>query len=67
MEKSELLKEIEKLLSFDGNETDIDPAYLDYFTREELETILKRLMSRYENMVEENREWMRRFVSDKSG
>lgn len=66
MEKSELLQKIEELLSFDGNETKIDPAYLDYFTLEELESLLKKLLNRHENMVEENREWMQRFVSKKN-
>ncbi len=67
MEKSELLQKIEELLSFDGNEIEINPAYLEYFTHEELENLLKELRSRHENMVEENREWMKGFVSEKDG
>ncbi len=65
MEKIELLQKIEELLGFDGNEIEIDPAYLEYFTYEELENLLKELRSRHENMVEENREWMKGFVSEK--
>ncbi|BBG64950.1 hypothetical protein NNO_0248 [Hydrogenimonas sp.] len=64
MEKEEILEKIEKLLSFDGNDTAINPAYLKYFTLRELENILQELEKRYENMVEENLEWMRQFKSD---
>lgn len=61
MEKEELLKEIEKLLSFDGNKTYINPDYLNYFTVEELLSIKESLQKRYENMVEDNLEWLRKF------
>ncbi|WP_201352438.1 hypothetical protein [Hydrogenimonas urashimensis] len=60
-EKEDLLKEIEKLLSFDGNDTTINPDYLAYFTREELASIKKELERKYDNMVEENLEWMQQF------
>ena len=64
MEKERLLKEIEKLLSFDGNDTAINPDYLQYFTLEELQSIKKELQKRYENMVEENLEWLQRFKKE---
>ncbi len=64
MEKNELLQKIEELLSFDGNETTINPAYLNYFTLEELEKILQELEKKHENMVEENFEWMLQLKSD---
>ncbi len=63
MEKNKLLKKIEMLLSFDGNDISINPAYLDLFTVEELEKILKSLETKHKNMVEENLEWMRGFKS----
>ncbi len=62
MEKEELLKEIEKLLSFDGKEAPINPEYLRYFTTEELESILKGLQKKQQNMVEENFEWLLGFA-----
>ena len=64
MEKETLLKEIEKLLSFDGNETTINPDYLEYFSTEELDSIRKELEKKYENMVKENLEWLQRFKTD---
>lgn len=64
MEKEELLKEIERLLSFDGNETTINPDYLEYFSTEELESIRRGLETKYEKMVEDNLEWLRRFKTD---
>jgi hypothetical protein len=64
MEKEQLLEEIEKLLSFDGNNTTINPDYLAYFTCEELESIKKELERKYENMVEENFEWMQQFKKE---
>ncbi len=64
MEKERVLKEIEKLLSFDGNETPINPQYLRYFTIEELESIKTALQKRRQNMVEENFEWLLEFKKD---
>ncbi|WP_300364941.1 hypothetical protein [Hydrogenimonas sp.] len=64
MEKDELLKEIEKLLSFDGNPTTINPDYLAYFSIEELESIKKGLEEKYEKMVEENFEWLQQFKKE---
>ncbi|WP_457593369.1 hypothetical protein [Hydrogenimonas sp.] len=64
MEKEELLEAIEKLLSFDGNETSINPDYLEYFTIEELEAIKRKLEEKYETMVEENLEWMQQFKKE---
>jgi len=61
MEKRQLLEEIEKLLSFDGNDTEINPNYLEYFTIEELTSIKKELERKYANMVEDNLEWMQQF------
>jgi hypothetical protein len=61
LEKIHLLEEIEKLLSFDGNDTKINPNYLKYFTIEELTSIKKELERKYANMVEENLEWMQKF------
>jgi hypothetical protein len=60
-EKKELLKEIEKLLSFDGKDTSINPDYLAYFSVDELENIKKGLEKKHERMIEEHREWMRQF------
>ena len=61
MDKEEILKEIEKLLSFDGNETTINPNYLQYFSEEELLSIKTELERKYEKMVEENLEWTKSF------
>ena len=61
MEKRQLLEDIEKLLSFDGNATEINPNYLEYFTIEELTSIKKELERKYANMVEDNLEWMQQF------
>ena len=63
-EKSQLLEAIEKLLSFDGNATEINPDYLAYFTIEELQKIRNELENKIDNMVEENREWMMRFKKE---
>ena len=60
-QKRELLEDIEKLLSFDGSDTKINPNYLEYFTIEELTSIKKELERKYTNMVEENLEWMEQF------
>ncbi|WP_353661822.1 hypothetical protein [Hydrogenimonas sp. SS33] len=57
----QLLKQIESLLSFDGNETTINPDYLAYFSCKELESIKKELERKNEKMVEENLEWMQQF------
>ncbi len=64
MEKEELLKTIEKLLSFDGNETVINPDYLQYFTLDELEKIRDELQKRYETMVEKNLDWLKSFKKE---
>ncbi|WP_456485920.1 hypothetical protein [Hydrogenimonas sp.] len=64
MEKEKLLREIEKLLSFDGNDTTINPDYLEFFTMEELESIRRELERKYENMVKDNLEWMQRFKKE---
>ncbi|RUM44689.1 MAG: hypothetical protein DSY46_04930 [Hydrogenimonas sp.] len=61
MEKEELLKAIEELLSFDGNDTTINPNYLEYFTIEELQSIKEELERKHANMVEEHLEWMQQF------
>ncbi|WP_092912208.1 hypothetical protein [Hydrogenimonas thermophila] len=61
MEKRQLLEDIEKLLSFDGNDTEINPNYLKYFTIDELISIKKELEKKYANMVEDNLEWMQQF------
>ncbi|WOE69671.1 hypothetical protein RZR97_11245 [Hydrogenimonas thermophila] len=61
MEKRQLLEDIEKLLSFDGNDTEINPNYLEYFTIDELISIKKELEKKYANMVEDNLEWMQQF------
>ncbi len=63
-EKSQLLEAIEKLLSFDGNATEINPAYLAYFSLEALQKIRDELEKKIDNMVEENREWMMRFKKE---
>ncbi len=67
MEKERLRLEIQKLLSFDGDAVEINPDYLEYFTLEELEKMLEELRRRQEKMVEENRDWMRRFVRTEEG
>ena len=64
MEKEKLLKEIEKLLSFDGRETTINPDYLTYFSIEELESIREELEKKHEHMVEENLEWLQQFKKE---
>ena len=64
MEKEELLREIERLLSFDGKETTINPDYLEYFSMEELESIRRGLEGKYEKMVEENLNWLQKFKTD---
>jgi len=61
MEKRQLLEDIEKLLSFDGNDTEINQNYLEYFTIEELTSIKKELERKYTHMVEDNLEWMQQF------
>ncbi|WP_457597268.1 hypothetical protein [Hydrogenimonas sp.] len=61
MDKEELLRQIEELLAFDGNETTINPDYLAYFTPEELESIKKGLEEKQEKMVEEHIEWLKGF------
>jgi hypothetical protein len=63
-EKEALLHEIEKLLSFDGRDTAINPDYLAYFTLEELTNIKKELEERHERMVENHLEWMQRFKTN---
>ena len=63
-EKETLLREIERLLSFDGSPTEINPDYLAYFTIEELTRIRDDLQNKIDRMVEENREWMRRFKKE---
>ncbi len=63
-EKSQLLEAIEKLLSFDGNATEINPDYLAYFSLEELRKIRDELEKKIDNMVKENREWMMRFKKE---
>jgi len=60
-QKRQLLEEIEKLLSFDGNDAEINPNYLEYFTIDELISIKKELERKYANMVEDNLEWMQQF------
>ena len=64
MEKRQLLEDIEKLLSFDGNDTEINPNYLEYFTIDELTSIKKELERKYANMVEDNLEWMLKFKKE---
>ncbi|NPA29911.1 MAG: hypothetical protein GXO33_07000 [Epsilonproteobacteria bacterium] len=63
MDKETLLQEIEQLLSFDGNAIAIHPDYLHYFTVEQLENIKNELTRKQTDMVEEHREWMKRFAS----
>ena len=64
MGKRQLLEDIEKLLSFDGNDTEINPNYLEYFTIDELTSIKKELERKYANMVEDNLEWMLKFKKE---
>ena len=63
-EKETLLREIEKLLSFDGHDIAIHPDYLAYFTLEELRDIEKRLRETQERMIENHRAWLLNLVEN---
>ena len=64
MEKEELLRQIETLLSFDGDAVTVNPDYLAYFSVEELEAIVRKLQRRQSEMVDRHREWMLGFRKD---
>ena len=61
MEKQRLLKIIETLLSDGDNPTEINPAYLQYFEINELESIVKNLEYKKETLSDEDIEWLEQF------
>lgn len=50
--KDQLIEEIKYLITVDGSKTEINPAYLEYFTIEELEEIKIELQVKKENKNE---------------
>ena len=64
-EKTALLREIERLLSFDGKEVVVNPDYLAYLDLETLKGILDELRRRQEKMVERHKTWAQGFIKER--
>ncbi|PIF03710.1 MAG: hypothetical protein CSA86_04980 [Arcobacter sp.] len=56
--KTELVEEIQHLISVDGTNTQINPNYLEYFTIEELLEIKEDLLFKKANTVETTKEYI---------
>ena len=56
--KTELIEEIQHLISVDGTEIQINPNYLEYFTDEELFEIKEDLICKKMNVVETTKEYV---------
>ena len=56
--KVELIDEIKHLISVDGTETQINPNYLEYFTREELIEMKEDLLFKKVNLIETTKEYV---------
>ena len=59
--KTELLQEIEEILSKYDGEMEISPYVLEYLDESELEKIKQNLLKKQENVIENNREWLEQF------
>jgi len=59
--KTELLQEIEEILSKYDGEMEISPYVLEYLDESELEKIKQNLLKKQENVIENNSEWLEQF------
>ncbi|HHO42108.1 MAG TPA: hypothetical protein ENN12_02005 [Epsilonproteobacteria bacterium] len=60
-EKQEILKEIERLLSYGDKSFSIDPNLLQYLKIEDLESIKRSLLAKVGVLSDENKEWLEQF------
>ena len=60
--KEELLKEIETLLAYNPKQKlEINPNYLEYLEREDLDSIKSTLLKRVGVLKEEDKDWLEQF------
>ena len=59
--KEELLKDIEKLISYGREEPTINPALLAYLEIDDLISTKKKLLERVGKLSEEDKEWLEQF------
>jgi len=59
--KEELLKDIEKLISYGREEPTINPALLAYLEIDDLISTKKKLLKRVGKLSEEDKEWLEQF------
>jgi hypothetical protein len=59
--KEELLKDIEKLISYGREEPTINPALLAYLEIDDLLSTKKKLLERVGKLSEEDKEWLEQF------
>ncbi|NOZ90876.1 MAG: hypothetical protein GXO60_06300 [Epsilonproteobacteria bacterium] len=63
--KEELLKEIERLISYDSKEQQtINPDYLEYLQIDDLLSIKKSLLKRVGKLSSDDIEWLQQFKKD---
>ena len=59
--KEELLKDIEKLISYGRDEPTINPALLEYLEIEDLINTKTKLLERVGKLSDEDKEWLEQF------
>ncbi len=59
--KEELLKDIEKLISYGREEPTINPALLAYLEIDDLISTKKKLLERVGKLSEEDKKWLEQF------
>jgi hypothetical protein len=59
--KEELLKEIDKLISYGKEEPTINPALLSYLEIDDLISIKKKLLEKVGTLSQEDKEWLEQF------
>ncbi len=66
-EKEKLIEDIQKLLnSYEGGSiTSINPTLLAYMSEKDLKKIIEDLLMQKEALLEENKEWLQQFKTEK--
>jgi len=65
-EKSELIKEIAKLMESDPNAIPLEPTVLEFLSEDDLISVLKNLYKSKETRSEQNEEWFQELCKPKS-
>ncbi|WP_457605392.1 hypothetical protein [Nitratifractor sp.] len=57
----ELLRRIEELMAYGETPPTIEPSLLRYLDRDSLLEIIRKLEKRQENLIDEEKEWLKQF------